>query len=106
MKKVLLPLLIATSLSVGTAFASDDCNDPVDTWQTQESLQQILESNGWQVNRIKVDDGCYEAKGIDTLGNQFEAVFAPASLEIRELEIKFNTQGSAKDYLDTNTITR
>lgn len=105
MKKVLLPLLIATSLTTGAAFASDDCDDPVDSWQPEENLQQNLESNGWQVDRIKIDDGCYEVKGVDTLGNRFEAVFAPASLEIRELEIEFNAQGSAADYLDKNTIT-
>ncbi|KGK42140.1 hypothetical protein LH51_09450 [Nitrincola sp. A-D6] len=106
MKKVLRPLLIATLLTSGAAFASDDCNDPIDTWQPQESLQQMLEDNNWQVNRIKVDDGCYEVKGMDTLGNRFEATYSPASLEIRELEIKFNEQGSAADYLDRNAITK
>ncbi len=106
MKKVLRPLLIATLLTSGAAFASDDCYDPVDTWQPEEHLQQNLESNGWQVDRIKIDDGCYEVKGVDTLGNRFEAIYSPASLEIRELEIKFNEQGSAEDYLDRSAVTR
>lgn len=106
MKKVLLPLLFATSLTSAVALASDDCYDPVDTWQPEEHLQQRLEDNGWQVDRIKIDDGCYEVKGVDTLGNRFEAKYSPASLEIRELEIKFNNQGSAEDYLDRSVITR
>lgn len=100
MKKSTATLLITASLLTGTALASDKCNDPADTWQPRENLQKMLEDKGWEVNRIKVDDGCYEAKGTDTLGNRFEAKYAPATLEIRELEIKFQGQGSAADYLD------
>lgn len=99
MKKSTLILLITASLMTGAALASDKCNDPANTWQPRENLQQMLETKGWQVERIKVDDGCYEAKGIDTLGNRFEAKYTPATLQIRELKIKFQGQGSAKDYL-------
>lgn len=100
MKKSTLTLLIAASLMGNAAFADDDCNDPADTWQPRENLRQMLEKKEWQIDRIKVDDGCYEAEGTDTLGNRFEAKYAPASLEIRELEIEFRSQGSAEDYLD------
>lgn len=104
MKKVLFPIALAASLLTGTVMA-DDCYDPINTWQPQENLIQSLESNGWRVDRIKVDDGCYEVKGVDSLGNRFEAVFSPASLDIKELDIKFNQGGNAKDYLDRRSIT-
>jgi hypothetical protein len=100
MKKFIFTLLMISAVSTTTAFASDDCKDPIDTWQPQKNLQEKLESKGWQVDRIKIDDGCYEVKGTDTLGNRFEATFLPASLRISELEIKFTSQGSAEDYLD------
>ncbi len=85
------------------AIAGSDCTDPVADWQPREVLRQQLEQKGWEVQRIKVDDGCYEVRGIDKLGNQFEAEYAPASLRIRELKIKFDRNGGdASDYLDRN----
>ncbi|MBE0508588.1 MAG: PepSY domain-containing protein [Marinospirillum sp.] len=100
MKKSTLILLVTASLMTGATLAKDKCEDPADTWQPRENLQKMLEDKGWQVNRIKVDDGCYEAKGTDTLGNRFEAKYGPATLEIRALKIKFQQQGTAEDYLD------
>jgi hypothetical protein len=62
-----------------------------------------MEDQGWKVNRIKVDDGCYEVKGVDRKGNRIKATFSPASLKIRELKIKFDMSGDASDYLDLGT---
>lgn len=98
MKKI-LTMTLASCLMAGTALADDHCNEPVADWQPREVLQKQLEDKGWQVTRIKVDDGCYEVKGVDRNGNRFEAKYAPASLKIRELEIKFDGQGDAADYL-------
>jgi hypothetical protein len=96
-----LPWLTLALALAGPLYASDDdCYDPVESWRPKSELQQQLQDKGWQVDRIKVDDGCYEAKGTDTQGNRFEAKYSPASLKIRELEIKFTQQGSASDYLD------
>lgn len=92
--------LLASLLISGTALADDDCTDPVADWQPREILQQQLEQHGWQVQRIKVDDGCYEVRGIDNNGNQFKAKYAPATLNIQELKIKFDNGGKAADYLD------
>lgn len=86
----------------GGALAGDDCTDPVADWQPREVLRQQLEQKGWEVQRIKVDDGCYEVRGTDKLGNRFKAEYSPASLRIRELKIKFDGNGDAGDYLDRN----
>ena len=57
----LLSLLLS-----GFAVADDDCSDPVSDWQPRETLRQQVERQyGWSVQRIKVDDGCYELKGLD-----------------------------------------
>ncbi len=48
-----------------------------------------LEAEGWKIQRIKVDDGCYEVKGFDQHGNKVKAEYFPASLRLRKLEIKF-----------------
>jgi hypothetical protein len=93
--------LLMTSVLASYAVASPQCHEPIETWQPREHLQRQLEEKGWQVNRIKVDDGCYEVKGVDKLGHKFEATYTPASLQIRQLEIEFMTpNGDAETYLD------
>jgi hypothetical protein len=92
----LLSLLLA-----GAALADDDCNEPVSDWQPRETLRQQVERQyGWSVQRIKVDDGCYELKGSDRKGNRIEARYAPATLRLRKLEIHFRGNGDAQDYLN------
>lgn len=94
--------VLAGLIFSGAALAGSDCSDPVADWQTREVLRQQLEQRGWEVQRIKVDDGCYEVRGIDQHGNAFKAKYAPASLRIRRLEITFAGDSDAADYLYRN----
>lgn len=73
---------------------------PVSDWQPRDTLrQQVEQQYGWSVQRIKVDDGCYEFKGLDRKGNAIEASYSPASLRLRALEIRFRDDGDATDDL-------
>lgn len=90
-----LPILFLS----GAVSADDDCTTPVAGWQSREVLREQLEKKGWDVQRIKVDDGCYEVKGINNEGNKFKATYEPTSLQIIELKIKLQNGGDA-DYLD------
>jgi len=83
----------------GMARADTDCTDPIAEWKPRESLRQQLEQRGWTVQRIKVDDGCYEVRGTDRMGNKIKAKYAPASLRIRSLEVEFGPAGDASDYV-------
>lgn len=82
------PIVISLSLLLvgGSALADDDCDDPVAQWQPREKLRKQLETEGWTVFRIKVDDGCYEVKGTDPKGNRVEAEYSPATFELMEME--------------------
>ncbi len=97
---ILVSAALASILLSGTALAESDCIDPVADWKPREALREQLEQRGWTVQRIKVDDGCYEVRGIDGHGNKFKAKYSPASLHIRKLEIDFRQGGEASDYLD------
>ncbi len=90
---------LACALASQPLLANDDCLDPVADWQPRDVLRQQLEGHGWDVRRIKVDDGCYQVRATDRKGNPVEATFAPASLRIRTLEIDFRPDGDASDYL-------
>jgi hypothetical protein len=86
MKTKSLFISLALVLLSTPVLADEDCDDPVANWQPRENLRQRLEAEGWTVYRIKVDDGCYEVKGLAPEGYLAEASFAPASLKLMELE--------------------
>ncbi|MFD1009632.1 MULTISPECIES: PepSY domain-containing protein [Oceanisphaera] len=99
MKHILLTAsTLALALGATSAYAGDDCHDAVADWQPQETLRQMVEAKDWQVKRIKVDDGCYEVKGLDKAGNKIEAKFAPGTLRIRSFEVDFDDNSDLSAY--------
>ena len=95
MKKHLLlgALLVA---SAGAALADDDCHVPMDRWQPREAVQKAAEARGWRIDRLKIDDGCYEIKGSDADGGRFKAKLDPATLEVVKLKRK-DRRGEGRD---------
>lgn len=75
-------------LGASPALASERCEAPMAEWQSPEALQQKLSEDGWDVKRIKTEDGCYEAYAIDEQGRQVEAYFDPKTFEVVELKIE------------------
>jgi hypothetical protein len=47
---------------------------------------RLAEENGWQLTRIKIDDGCYEIIGRNAEGRRIEVTVHPSTLDIIELE--------------------
>ncbi|MBX9836300.1 MAG: PepSY domain-containing protein [Burkholderiaceae bacterium] len=89
-------VVLVALLTGGGAWADSQCNSPVQDWQPREVLRQQLEQQGWQVQRIKVDDGCYEVRGIDAEGNRFKAQYAPDSLRLQKMKIKNSHRGEQR----------
>jgi hypothetical protein len=78
-------LLVATGLTLiltGAAFAGEGCSVPKTEWQPEQALRQKLEAEGWKINRIKIDAGCYEVYGFDGEGQRAETYFDPKSFEV------------------------
>lgn len=103
-KPLLIATLLAATLMAGSSFADDDCQDPVADWQPRENLRQMLETEGWEIRRIKVDDGCYEVKGYDQHGNEVKAEYYPASLRLRKLKIKFDENAVIPEELPSGNV--
>lgn len=93
----ILAALAALGVS-GAALADTDCDEPFTAWKSREVLRKLVETDGWTVQRIKVDDGCYEVRGIDRRGNRVKAKYGPATLRIRSLEIEFDSNADTSDY--------
>ncbi|NBS11353.1 MAG: PepSY domain-containing protein [Gammaproteobacteria bacterium] len=81
-----LPIFFSAVLVSTAALASDDsyrCSGiHSDQAKTKEQIAAHFEAQGWEIRRIKADDGCFEIYGIDRDGKRREAYIDPNSLEI------------------------
>lgn len=82
--------LLAFSLGfiVWPSLADDNCDVPVQKWQSREAVHQMAAAQGWHVQRLKIDDGCYEIRGTDALGQTFKAKIDPQTLAIVKMKRK------------------
>lgn len=68
------------------AWAGDDCEAPLGRWQTREAVRQMAAEKGWQIERLKIDDGCYEIRGTDAQGRTFKAKVDPETLKVLKMK--------------------
>ena len=80
--------LLALSLCLTSlpALADDDCDAPVERWQSREAVRQMAARQGWQTQRLKIDDGCYEIRGTDSQGRIFKAKIDPETLKVLKMK--------------------
>ncbi len=90
-RKTIAPGLLALTLGAAAlpAWAGDDCEVPLQHWQSRAAVRQMAAEKGWELQRLKIDDGCYEVRGRDAEGRRFKAklnpeTLAPVSLKRRE----------------------
>jgi hypothetical protein len=88
MRKTLTILAFLAALPAGAALAGDDCFVPMADWQPREAVARFAIAQGWDVRRIKIDDGCYEIDGRDAQGRAIEVKLHPGTLQIVEFEFE------------------
>jgi len=81
-------LVLSLGLAALPALADDDCEAPVQQWQSREAVHQMAVAQGWQVQRLKIDDGCYEIRGTDAQGRSFKAKIDPETLRVVKIKPK------------------
>ncbi len=91
MKVPIIAVAIAL-VSAGAAFATDDCNVPMNQWKPREAVAQLAARNGWKVERIRIDDGCYQIQGLDTGGHRIKVKVDPGSLALVEMKIRYRDE--------------
>ena len=89
--------LLALSLGLAAlpTLADDDCDAPMARWQSREAVRQMAAQHGWQIQRLKIDDGCYEIRGIDAQGRGFKAKIDPETLKV--LKVKQGDRERARE---------
>lgn len=83
-----LLLVLSLLFSAGSSLADDDCDVPTRLWQSRDAVREMAAARGWEIKRLKIDDGCYEIRGIDAEGRAFKAKIDPQTLEIMKFKRK------------------
>jgi len=87
-KRIAAAALFLVAAGTGMAMADDDCHVPMNQWQPREAVEKMAETRGWQVSRIKIDDGCYQVRGLDETGQAFKAKIDPETLSVVNMKRK------------------
>ena len=79
-------LVLSLGLVCLPAWADDDCDATLNRWQTRDAVLQMAAAKGWQIQRLKIDDGCYEIRGTDAQGRSFKAKIDPETLKVLKMK--------------------
>lgn len=63
-----------------------ECYVPMSLWQSRSAAILWAETHGWEIHRVKIDDGCYELYGLEEGGLEFEVKIDPSTFEIIDFE--------------------
>ena len=80
--------VLGACLVAAPVLAGDDCDVPVSQWQSRDAVMRRAAQQGWQVQRLKIDDGCYEIRGRDAQGREFKAKLDPKTLEPVKMKLR------------------
>ena len=89
---------LTVALLAAPALADDDCDPPVERWQSRDAVRQMAAQRGWQVQRLKIDDGCYEIRGKDADGREFKAKLDPETLEVVKMKRRDRDQDRKREH--------
>ena len=68
-------------------------------WQPREAVAAQVAAQGITVDRLHIDDGCYELRGRDADGNKVRLTLDPATLEILSMRVRFRHGVKSTPYL-------
>lgn len=101
----LLVLLGATGIPAAQAHDSDDCAAPLNAWKPRDAVRSMAQQKGWQIDKLRIDDGCYEIKGRDVEGRRFKAKLDPVTLDVVRMKREDDDHGGARSRTpDASTV--
>ena len=87
-------LALLAALPATAALAGETCNVPPQQRQSFEALGRLASDFGWTIDRMKIDDGCYELRVTDASGNVLKGKIDPATREVVDGSVKRFGDGS------------
>ena len=90
-------LALALGLAALPTWADDDCDAPMQRWQSREAVRQMAAQQGWQIQRLKIDDGCFEIRGTDSQGHPFKVKLDPETLKVVKMKQRDRQRDHGRD---------
>ena len=90
-------LALSLGLTALPVWADDDCDAPVERWQSREAVRQMAARQGWKIQRLKIDDGCYEIRGTNAQGRAFKAKIDPETLKVLKMKQRDRQRSRERD---------
>ncbi len=83
----ILSLCACGLLFANVALADTDgaCHVNKSDWVSKDAVTQKLESEGWKVRKVKMEDGCYEAYALKG-DERAEILLNPKTLEVVKIK--------------------
>jgi hypothetical protein len=97
-------LVLSLGLAALPAAATDDCDAPLNRWQSRDAVRQMAAAKGWQIQRLKIDDGCYEVRGTDAQGRSFKAKIDPETLKVLKLKQDDHQRDRDRDEMSSQPV--
>ena len=88
MKRSFAILALLAILPASAALAGETCSVPPAKRQSFQALARLASEFEWTIDRLKIDDGCYELRVTDTGGNILKVRVDPATLELVDGKVK------------------
>ncbi len=80
--KIIAALAVFAVLDASPVFAEDLCKDVTEKKPIAAAKEVAMKAGYTDIKKMDVEDGCYEAKGTNADGSQFEVYIHPTTLEI------------------------
>lgn len=89
MKTTLFGILVLSAVC-SSASAGEKCTDaPRTSWLSTNDVTTKLAQQGLRVQKIEVDDGCYEVHATRSNGDQIELKLHPINATVIEQDIRY-----------------
>ncbi len=88
MKKTLVMLAFLAALPATAALAGEKCDVMPEQRQSLEALSKLAGDFGWAIDKMKIDDGCYELRVTDGSGNVLKVKIDPVTLDVIDGKVK------------------
>ena len=99
-------LVLSLGLIALPVSADNDCDAPLSRWQSRDAVRQMAAEQGWQIQRLKIDDGCYEVRGTDVQGRAFKAKIDPETLKVLKMKQDDRRRAQERDRDDKGATPR
>jgi hypothetical protein len=100
MKKTVTMLAFLAAMPATAALAGEKCNVPPERRQSFEALGRLAGDFGWTIDKMKIDDGCYELRVTDGSGNVLKVKIDPATLDVVDGKVKRFGDGNSASVND------